>query len=270
MSYKIGFSTDPEPATAQERSVPNTETEPAARKSLVKVYFEERDAAYTYYNDQFDLKSGDRVWVDGKLEGVCGIVTEISYCFKIKLSDYKKVIGVADTAIRGEFRFLGPYFISSDGSIPFSRIRTWFLPPENSEDEYVTVKDGTGIDIHHLKNLVIDDKSTEKGAAYFEENRVAYIGLDHGKGTAIVIGSRPYTVEFDYQNGEISGLTCDCFCTGTCKHEFAVILTLRNMIDFCESNYPDIDFNGYFAAIRKADFLQFAVSIQSTGSFIFG
>ncbi len=270
MSMKIGFSTEPEKKTVQERPAQTTDAKTAGTKSLVKVYFNERDAAYTYYNDQFDLKCGDRVWVDGKLEGVCGIVTEISYNFKIKLSDYKKVIGVADTAVCGEFRFLGPYFISRDDSAPFSKIRTWFLPPENSEDEYITVKDGTGIDIHHLANLVIDDKTAEKGAAYFEENRVAYLELDRGKGTAIVIGSHPYTVEFDYRNGEISGMTCDCFCTGNCKHIFAVILTLRNMINFCEANYPDVDFSGYFCAIRKAEFLQFAVDSRSTGSFILG
>ena len=40
------------------------------KKSLVKVRFPEKGMALTYYNDQFDLKIGDRVYVDGKLE-VC-------------------------------------------------------------------------------------------------------------------------------------------------------------------------------------------------------
>lgn len=47
---------------------------------------------WAYYNDSFDLKVGDFVYVEGKLEGYRGQVTEVNYSFKIKPSDYKKVI----------------------------------------------------------------------------------------------------------------------------------------------------------------------------------
>ena len=45
------------------------------RKSVVQVYFPDRDRSYSYYNDQFDLQCGDIVFVEGKLEGVRGRVT---------------------------------------------------------------------------------------------------------------------------------------------------------------------------------------------------
>ena len=43
--------------------------------------------ALTYFNALFDLKDGDRVYVDGKLEGQLGHVVDVSYNFKIKISE---------------------------------------------------------------------------------------------------------------------------------------------------------------------------------------
>ena len=80
---------------------------PAVRKavapSVVRVYFPARGFACTYFNDKFDLQCGDIVYVDGKLEGLRGFVTEVSYNFKIKLSEYKRVIAQASTEVKGKF-----------------------------------------------------------------------------------------------------------------------------------------------------------------------
>lgn len=46
-------------------------------KSLVQVYFPERNQTLTYFNHQSDLKRGDFDFVDGKLEGIRGIVREV-------------------------------------------------------------------------------------------------------------------------------------------------------------------------------------------------
>ena len=67
-----------------ENKVDIGQTEIMARKSVVQVYFPERHASYAYYNDRFDLKCGDIVFVEGKLEGIRGRVTEVNYNFKIK------------------------------------------------------------------------------------------------------------------------------------------------------------------------------------------
>ena len=63
----------------------------------------------TYFNALFDLKVGDRVYVDGKLEGQLGHVVDVSYNFKIKISDYKKVIAVVDTTVHGQFYMAGSH-----------------------------------------------------------------------------------------------------------------------------------------------------------------
>ena len=94
-------------------------------KSIVRVAFPDRGAAYAYYNDQFDLREGDFVYVEGKLEGARGIVIEVNRNFKIRLSDYKRVIGRADTAVSGSFQLAGKYFIALDrGALPYEKAIT--------------------------------------------------------------------------------------------------------------------------------------------------
>lgn len=86
----------------------------APRKSVVQVRFPGKGMALAYYNDQFDLKLGDLVYVDGKLEGQLGRVVEIAYNFKIKISEYKKVIAVCDTNVTGQFFMAGSHFVTFD------------------------------------------------------------------------------------------------------------------------------------------------------------
>ena len=99
MKFKIGFSGyEEEQQTAEQLAEMPGEMQPV--KSVVQVRFPSQGRSYSYYNDRFDLHVGDIVFVEGKLEGVKGIVTELSRTFKIRLSDYKRVIAVADTVKR--------------------------------------------------------------------------------------------------------------------------------------------------------------------------
>jgi hypothetical protein len=108
------------------------------RKSLVQVRFPGKGMALTYFNDLFDLKVGDRVYVDGKLEGQLGLVTEISYNFKIKISDYKKVIAVVDTDVHGQFHMAGSHFITFDPtSLPAEQVSMWFKAPAKEDEEII-------------------------------------------------------------------------------------------------------------------------------------
>lgn len=131
MKVKIGFTAEKE----VEKKAPEIETkapeEAPARESLVRVYFPQRGFDCTYYNNLFDLHVGDLVYVDGKLEGKRGKVIDVSYTFKIKLSDYKRVIAKIDTDISGEFCYVGDELFSFD-KIPCRSERyspTSKLPP---------------------------------------------------------------------------------------------------------------------------------------------
>lgn len=268
MAFRIGFvagdsDRKPEiPAVMEQRSV-------APRKSVVQVSFPGRGASLAYYNDQFDLHIGDIVYVDGKLEGRRGRVVEVSYNFKIKVSDYKRVIGLADTEVHGQFFSAGSHFITFDrAALPQSKIVTWYKAPSKEDDEYVSGSDGSSFRLDDLKNMKISAAIAERGHNYYMENSVKYISIDGTRGYAIVEGSEPYEVEFEYRNGEISGLVCSCFCSYSCKHEFAAMLQLKETLEIIEKHYAaQYDETGYFAAVNKESLFAFAIDGKEAGGF---
>ena len=275
MSFKIGFTANTE--SDQQRKVDtitaqNIET-PAAKKSVVDVYFADRHLTCSYYNDMFDLKRGDFVYVEGKLEGLRGRVVEVNYNFKIKLSDYKRVIGVADTDVIGEFHLAGSHFITVDGgALPYNQVITWFKAPTSEEEDVVSGTDDEIFNLAHLGDMKIDPEKADRGHDYYMENRVAYIELNAGKGRAIVTGKKTYDVEFNYNHktGDISGLVCNCFCSGACKHEFATMLQLRDIFAIIEKEYPSFDPDDYLAAIVKSTFFEYVIDTKTKGTFTMG
>ena len=124
MAFRIsGFGAD---TREKKEMIPTYEVDQQSRvprKSLVQVRFPGKGMALTYFNDLFDLKVGDRVYVDGKLEGQLGLVVEISYNFKIKISDYKKVVAVVNTDVHGQFFMAGSHFVTFNTTL-FKMLRT--------------------------------------------------------------------------------------------------------------------------------------------------
>lgn len=238
-------------------------------KAIVQVSFPGRGSSLAYYNDQFDLHVGDVVYVDGKLEGQRGRVVEVAYNFKIKVSDYKRVIGLADTEVHGQFFNAGSHFVTFDRSaLPQSKIVTWYKAPAKEDDEYVSGSDDSSFRLDDLKSMKISTAIAERGHDYYMENRVRYISIDGTKGYAIVEGSEPYEVEFEYKGGEISRMICPCFCSYNCKHEFAAMLQLKETLEMIEKHYAaQYDETGYFAAVNKGTLFAFAIDGKEAGSF---
>ena len=270
MKFKIGFSAEVskiddavEPCLADAPTI-------TLRKSVVRVHFPARNMTLDYYNDQFDLHRGDLVFVDGKLEGLRGRVVDVMYHFKIKLSEYKRVIAVADTDVSGTFHLAGSHFVTFDkDSLPFEKVVTWFCPPEKDGEEYVSEYDDEMFDLDNLEEMGVSANVAERGHDYYMSNKVVYISVDEScTGRAIVEGTKPYIVEFDYEDGLVSNLTCTCFCNYRCKHEFAAMLQLRETLDLIMKHYGDqYEENEYFAAISKAAFMNFTVDSKEFGSF---
>jgi hypothetical protein len=243
------------------------------KRSVVRVQFPGKGAALTYYNDRFDLRVGDLVYVDGKLEGARGRVTEVNYNFKIKPSEYKRVIAVVDTTVRGQLSFAGSHFVAFDREvIPAMKISAWFkAPAQEGEEEFVCGNDDTSFSLHDLKSMQVTPAVAERGHGYYMNNKVVYLCLDGEKGYAIVEGSEAYEVEFVHHNGEISRLTCTCFCSEACKHEFAAMLQLQELLDRIEKHYAaEYARTGYFAALVKGALFSFAVDGSEAGSFVLG
>lgn len=268
MKLKIGFVDKEVPRVAKEGTEPAQKMN-AIRKSVVQVYFPDSHKTLAYYNDRFDLRRGDLVYVEGKLEGKRGRVVDVNHNFKIKLSDYKRVIALVDTTVNGELFMAGSHFVTFDAAaLPVSKVRSWFKAPTEDE-EYESGSDDTSFRLDQLSDMHVTAAIAERGHEYYLENKVKYICIDHTKGYAIVEGSEPYEVEFTYRDGEISALTCSCFCSYTCKHEVAAMLQLRETLEHIGKHYAaQYEASAYFAAVTKTTLFEFAIDGKETGSFV--
>lgn len=265
MKFPIGFAFNDESKTVEMNPMVQQKAVPV--KSLVQVYFPERNQILTYFNNQFDLKRGDFVFVEGKLEGIRGIVREVNKNFKIKVADYKKILSVADINVSGQLHMAGSHFVSFDGSVlPYEKIRTWYLPPVKPEEVYETGNDDTVIALDKLGDMKVPQAIWERGREYYMDNHVRHTCVDAGHGIAIVEGENAYEVEFDFADGEIRNLICSCPCGYTCKHEVAAMMQLKETLELIEKHYADL-YHGYFAAIVKGDLFRFAIDSHETGSF---
>ena len=266
MKFPIGFAVNDESKKADMEPLAPQAAVPV--KSLVQVYFPDRNQTLTYFNDQFDLKRGDFVFVDGNLEGIRGIVRDVNRNFKIKVSFYKKVISVADTNVSGQMHMAGSHLVSFDAAVlPYEKIRTWYLPPVNPEDVYETGSDDTVFALDKLGDMKVSPAIWERGRDYYKDNRVRYICVSDGRGRAIVVGKHAYEVEFDFADGEIRNLICTCPCGYACKHEVAAMMQLNETLELINKHYADLH-HGYFAAIAKVDLFRFVIDSHETGSFI--
>lgn len=270
MAFKIGFTAAKSDDAPETNSYFKTNETTTPRRSVVQVYFAERHMTLAYYNDQFDLQCGDIVYVDGKLEGMQGRITDVNYNFKIKLSDYKRVIAVADTTVHGKFYIAGSYFLTFErNAIPYGKVLSWFKAPQNSADEFVSGYDKRhAFPLSNIEKMKTSAAAAERGYDYYSDNRVKYISLDGNHGYAIIEGREYYEVEFSYEDGNISGLVCTCFCGCSCKHEFAAMLQLREILELIQKDHNGkYEREGYFAAITKDDLFEFAVNGKKNGEF---
>ncbi|MBR6781167.1 MAG: hypothetical protein IKM24_09175 [Clostridia bacterium] len=241
----------------------------APRNSIVRVYFEERDLTLSYYNNRFDLYCGDYVFVEGKLDGVQGRVVEVNYNFKIKSSDYMRVIAVADTDVRGQFYFAGSHFVAFQPSVlPAEKVKTWFMPACDGDEEVISSYDDTSFLLENLNEWNVSTAVAKHGKEYYMANKVEYLCLNGTKGYALVQGSHMYEVEFTYEDGAVSRLTCSCYCCSHCKHETAALLQLRETLEQIGEHYGEVyKQTGYFAAVSRTALFTYAVDTKEAGCF---
>lgn len=269
MAAKIGFvsnrSEDVNAAAPLETRKPRR----APRKSVVRVKFGECGMALSYYNDRFDLACGDMVYVEGTRQGNLGCVVEVNYNFKIKLSEYKRVVAVVDTEVHGRFYMEGAYCLSFDRkALPNEQVLSWFKAPMDEEVEYASSNDGSSYALEDLNAMNFNPTIAERGEDYCQSDRVKYLSLNGACGYAIVQGGSAYELEFEYRNGQISNLSCSCFCSFNCKHEMAMLLLLRRLLAQIEENHAEeYARSDYFAAVLTETLFSFAVAGKSGISF---
>ena len=252
------FHSRPNPEKSEKR---DRKAAAEIRPTIVQIFFPDRNRTLSYYNDRFDLRPGDIVFVDGKLAGLQGRVTAVSTHFKVKLEDYKRVIGLADTRVAGQFYQANAHLITFDPLVlPWRQFCTWVKPTEEDDAGYYISYDEEGFPLDDWSRLEVDSAVAERGVDYYKENRVLYLCLNGIQSRAIVEGTKPYEVEFQYRDGQISNLFCDCPCGYTCKHEVAVLLQLRETLELIEEYYAtQWDKGPYWAIVSKPMLYRFAV-----------
>lgn len=260
MANPIGFMSEWQKKDAAETRVEQRHGTPV--KSLVRVQFPEANMALFYFNDAFDLQVGDLVFVEGKYEGVRGRVVEVCRSFKIRAADYKKVVSVAEAEVHGQFHFAGSHFLTFDmNALPYEKVRSWFKP--KTEEEFIVGTDDHGFHVCCVNGLNVSEKIYERGENYYLENRVAYVSVNGTQGRAFVEGTKNYEVEFTMKDGIIRNMLCDCPCGGHCKHEVAVLLQLKETLNFIRDEFPEKE-DCSFAAVSRNVF--FSVALGGAGT----
>lgn len=242
---------------------------PSPRNSVVDVYFPADGRTLAYLNTRFDLSVGDVVFVEGSMKDKVGRVADIRYGFRVRKSEYKHIISRADTEVHGTFYPAGSNFLTFDpGAVNREKIRTWFFPPVADEDEFVEGEDDYTFSLYNLGDMRVTPLIAGRGQEYYSNSRVLYLCMDAAAGYAIVDGTSPYEVEFRCEDGMISNLKCSCFCSFDCKHEVAVMLQLKEILEIIEKNYSfNSDKLSYFALINRSVFFNYAFSATEGASF---
>lgn len=78
---------------------------------------------FAYFNDRFELRVGDIVYVEGKLEDLRGQGVDVTHNFRIKVSEYKRIIGKVDTSVSSNLHMAGSHFVVfTPNAIPFEKV----------------------------------------------------------------------------------------------------------------------------------------------------
>ena len=233
MKNIIGFETLEAQTPAHETGSVEPEVQAPVR-SLVQVRFPDVGRSYSYYNDRFNLKAGDLVFVTGKLAGVCGIVETVNYRFKINLADYQRVIANPVVQLHGTYTPIMDKTVSYDqAAVDPQTFRSWIKPPVSDEDEIEFVMgEGYAFELEHfMEDDDVDHVILQRALDYCRDGRVQYLSVRDGIGTAFVEGSAWYEINFRYENGFVSEMYCECPYSGLCKHNLAVLITLRELVN---------------------------------------
>ena len=238
--------------------------------TLVQVYFVAKDDAFLYLCEDITLHEGDHVYVSGKMKDMLGIVVDVRHQFKVRPSKYERVIAKIDTQLQGEFKIFNRLLLSFDRkSLGKEKISQWFFSPQG-EEPYISTYRPAPFPLDDLTQFPIEHARLERGLQYYKEQRVVYMCIDDRYGYAIVRGSEHYEVEFEYNNGIIEDISCNCYCDGHCKHEFAVLLELQYMLQIVESEFKnEYSKNRYVATIDKDMVWQMSVRWTNKGTIFF-
>lgn len=155
--------------------------------------------------------------------------------------------------------------------MPFGKILPYFKAPAKPDEEYVSAKENKFYSLDDLEGMGAYEHTIMVGKSDFNCGEVLYLSVEDGKGHAIVGTDELHEVEFDYKNGMIANITCDCWACGICKHGVAAVFALKSALEKIEKHFPEkFEASGYFAVMSKNTFMNVIASLgdDSVGSFV--
>ena len=249
MKNILGFVTgDPELKEEIPAEECGVAEECGAVRSLVSVKFPDRALPLTYYNDRFDLREGDTVYVSGALEGKPGTVVKVTTRFKITRSRYEKIVGRGRFELRGEYSPAANMMVNREcSSADTDELRAALIAPL-AEDDEVICGEGYILPLDCFEDSDdVEDRILERAANYCNEGRVRAMTFYNGVCTAFVEGTEWYEVSFRVRgNGSVEDIYCTCPYPGLCKHSLAALIILRTLMSLLEP--------GNFIALERGFF----------------
>ncbi len=225
----LGFNLKNEENESKELALTEEVTALAEKpvKSVVQVEFE-NGKSYPYYNEAFALKKGDLVYVDGKLAGKIGVVTDVTTKFKVSLDFYKLVLRKLDTEFHGEFTKFGDFMVCENScNITEKRADSWFKAPRETEEVFVT---GEGYEATIFDGTVdtpVDGETYKQAIDLLYREKLKFIETKNGKGYAYIKHHDGYTkVNFSVYAEKIYDLYCECLNQNFCMDLEAVCIVL--------------------------------------------
>lgn len=211
-------------------------------------------------------------WISGfgdsvKIIGPSSVVEQMRQHIQNVAEQYKRVIAKDDIPAINKFKLVGSYVLTFDpNAIPCSRVMRWLNVPEPKVEE-LNVIDEHYFSLEDLSGMNASSKIEERGRDYQAKNKVSYICLDGSKGRALVEGSEPYVLEFEYSDGLIRDLACTCSYGHRCKHEVATMLQLKQILAIIHDNYcQEYAETGFFAALAKSEFIDCVIENTEFGN----
>ena len=256
----IGFA---DTSAGEDKTVVNDVPAPAQEKEpiicIAKVRLPGAGRSLDYYNDEFYLEPGDKVFVSGKFYGKLGVVESVTTHFRVDKTKYKKVIGKPDCKIFGKFIRIADKMVSFDTNFDAEKFSAIIIPPPDPEaetQEEIVCGTGWNIDLADFEDSeAVNPDKLRLAIDYCKKGNVIYLSLKDGKGAAFIRGSQIYKVEFNFDGETVSDLFCGCPFNDNClcKHELAVLVTLRGLLGCSE--FED---KSYFVAFYENFFWNYA------------
>jgi len=223
---------------------------------------------YPYINNQFDLKVGDKVYVNGKCKDQIGTVIEVINQFKASIKHYKYVVQKINFDFHGKFTKCEEFFVSvGEDALPYEQVFSWIKGPsleeEPGENEFLVCGNGYEIDLNDfdVENCELTKyKNLEDEYCFIKTIEVEFITVKNSVGKAFVYNDDEYSiVEFkiDMKTKKMSNIFCDCLSARLCFDieavAIAIITAIKKGVLTDDENFTIIESELFEKIIEEKD-----------------